>query len=134
MSTVHIPTKQRLLVKNREQGRCAMCQLRGAEWHHRRSRRVRDEHRHCACNGLWLCGTCHRWAHAEPVRSLPWGFVVSQYEATPFLVPYLRLGTEWLQATCGGLLQPLSADQVLVGTGGPPRLVRPLEADFGTGF
>jgi hypothetical protein len=44
-----IPTASREAVKSRDTGRCVRCWGVGSEWHHRRSRSVRDEHRHCPC-------------------------------------------------------------------------------------
>jgi len=66
----------------RERYLCARCGLKGGEWHHRRSRSVRDEHTHCPCNGVLLCSTCHRWCHTNPFQARAGGFVVSRY-ATP---------------------------------------------------
>lgn len=74
-----IPTVQRSLVKVRDNWRCVRCGGPGAEWHHRRSRSVRDEHQHCACNGVWLCTTCHRWVHANPFAARSTGFIVSRH-------------------------------------------------------
>lgn len=100
-----IPETSRVLVKNRDMHRCFRCGApagagRG-EWHHRRSRSVRDEHRHAACNGVWLCGTCHRWVHAHPFEARGKGLIVSRYSATPCLVPVLsHFG--WLVLACDG--------------------------------
>ena len=123
-SSNQIPTKRREQVKQRELGRCALCQLAGAQWHHRRSRRVRGPHRHCACNGVWLCPTCHRWAHSAVSEATAWGFVLSQFETEMFLVPYRRLGQSWMLPSCDGLLAPVPDDQVRVDGFGHPRLVQ----------
>ena len=81
-----IPTTKRLKVKVRERHRCLRCGGRGAEWHHRRSRSVRDEHQHCTCNGVWLCNTCHAWAHKHPFEARAVGLIVSRH-SLPFQVP-----------------------------------------------
>lgn len=78
-----IPEQSRELVKRRAMGRCLRCGGPGAEWHHRRSRSVRDSHRHCPCNGVWLCGTCHRWVHAHPFEAKADGLIVSKQVGEP---------------------------------------------------
>lgn len=78
-----IPTSRREQVKAREQGRCLRCAGRGAEWHHRRTRRVFDSHQHCPCNGVWLCHDCHAWVHAHPLEAAHSGFWVSRHQAEP---------------------------------------------------
>jgi 5-methylcytosine-specific restriction protein A len=122
MSGTQIPTQQRKRVKQRDGGRCARCQMVGAQWHHRRSRRVRDAHRHCACNGVWLCPTCHKWAHSEVFEATAWGFVLSQFETEMYLIPFRRLGQSWMLPSCDGLLQPVPDDRVRVDGFGHPRL------------
>lgn len=113
-----IPPESRHLVERREGMRCAICMGRGYEWHHRRSRRVRADHRHCACNGLLLCRTCHSWAHANPDESQAVGSIVSQWVDEPFLVP-LRTHSGWWQLRCDGRYRQLSeADVVTDGAGG----------------
>ena len=84
-----IPQEARNLVELRDFKRCLRCSGKGSEWHHRRSRRVRDEHQHCTCNGMLLCGTCHRWVHAHPFEARRFGFVVSSHESFPGNVPVL---------------------------------------------
>lgn len=78
-----IPEQSRELVKRRAMGRCLRCGGPGSEWHHRRSRSVRDSHRHCPCNGAWLCSTCHKWVHAHPFEAKAEGFIVSKYVSEP---------------------------------------------------
>jgi hypothetical protein len=80
-----IPDEARRLVKERDLLRCLRCGVPSphGEWHHRRSRRVVDTHTHCACNGVWLCGTCHRWAHAHPLLARHAGLIVSQHIRDP---------------------------------------------------
>jgi hypothetical protein len=114
------------MVQQREGGRCALCVGgRGVDWHHRRSRRVRADHRHCACNGLLLCRTCHSWAHANPDEAQAVGSVVSQWVDEPFLVP-LHTALGWWQLRCDGAYDPLTeADVVTDGMGGY-RISRPV--------
>jgi len=44
-------------------------------------------HRHCPCNGIWLCHTCHKHLHKNPEQATRLGFIVTSYEAQPFNVP-----------------------------------------------
>jgi 5-methylcytosine-specific restriction protein A len=75
-----IPASSRHKVRIRDQGRCARC---GApcdgQWHHRRSRSVRDLLTHSPANGLHLCATCHGWVHAHPFEARASGWIVSRY-------------------------------------------------------
>lgn len=113
-----IPPEQRALVEQRDRMRCAVCYGPGSHWHHRRSRRVRADHRHCACNGLLLCRTCHSWAHANPDEAQAVGTVVSQWVDEPFLVPF-RTTTGWWQVRCNGRYEPLREQDVVTdGVGG----------------
>lgn len=82
-----IPTQRREQVKAREMDRCFRCGGKGSEWHHRRSRSVRDTHTHCACNGVWVCKTCHDWAHAHPFDARSIGLIVSRHQRDPGTVP-----------------------------------------------
>lgn len=84
-----IPTRQRSLVKSREMSRCLRCgsPIITSECHHRRSKSVHDEHMHCPCNMVSLCGTCHRWVHAHPSEARRDGMIVSRHETTPGTVP-----------------------------------------------
>lgn len=82
-----IPERARLLVATRDRYLCVRCGMRGTEWHHRRTRSVRDSHTHCPCNGVLLCGICHRWVHANPFLARPTGLMVSRYCADPTDVP-----------------------------------------------
>ena len=101
-----------------------MCRGAGSEWHHRRSRSVRGGHRHCPCNGLLLCYVCHPDVHSHPTDARLKGLIVSRHVDFPGEVP-LRLRGQWWIASCEGLLQPLTADQVVVGTGGQPERLSP---------
>lgn len=92
-----IPQWSRTLVKNRAHGRCERCGIPAAngEWHHRRSRRVIDAHRHCACNGAWLCGGCHRQVHRQSEansNAKADGFILSQWVPEP---RSSRIATPW---------------------------------------
>jgi 5-methylcytosine-specific restriction protein A len=93
-----IPAKSRNLVRERAHHRCERCLSpapRG-EWHHRRGRSVVDGHTHCPCNGVWLCRTCHSWAHTNPTEARKAGWIVSRWVAVPGTVPITRqLGTTW---------------------------------------
>lgn len=113
-----IPDESRRLVEGRERMRCGRCHGPGREWHHRRSRRVRAAHRHCACNGVLLCGTCHRWAHANPEDARATGFVIQQWEDEPLHVPQFRTDGWWV-LVCDGTMKPLQLGDVQTdGVGG----------------
>jgi 5-methylcytosine-specific restriction protein A len=86
-----IPALARRLVKTRDKGRCLRCgsPTRNGEWHHRRSRRVTGPHRHHPCNGVWLCHTCHTWAHKHPDEARNEGLIVSQFIEDPGTIPVL---------------------------------------------
>lgn len=86
-----IPTASRLIVGDRDRNRCVRCGGRGYEWHHRRTRAVRDVHQHCACNGVLLCRTCHTWVHQHPAEARPLGLIVSKFNATPFAIPVVTV-------------------------------------------
>jgi hypothetical protein len=88
-----IPEWSRTKVKARDLNRCLRCgcpagEGRG-EWHHRRTRRVVDQHRHCPCNGAWLCFVCHAQVHAAPFEARAEGFIVSRHLSEPGLVPVI---------------------------------------------
>jgi 5-methylcytosine-specific restriction protein A len=78
-----IPTRSRELVIQRERSLCAGCRTHGSAWHHRRGRSVKDAHQHCPCNGVWLCVTCHTWAHANPFLARSRGWIVARYVTEP---------------------------------------------------
>lgn len=46
-----------------------------------------DEHRHCPCNGVWLCGVCHSTVHRSPEAARKDGWIVGRFVDKPFLVP-----------------------------------------------
>ena len=84
-----IPGHRRDQVKQRDDNRCFNCGVPTAhgDWHHRRSRSVRDEHQHCSCNGVWLCQTCHDWVHANPFEARRLGLIVSRHVTNPATQP-----------------------------------------------
>jgi hypothetical protein len=91
-----IPQWRREQVQDRDNGRCVRCGGRGSEWHHRRGRRVRDQHTHCSCNGVMLCRTCHSWVHANPLMAMPKGYIVSRYIQDPSCIPVVIVNSPWL--------------------------------------
>lgn len=106
-----IPGQSRKLVEQRDMRLCVRCGGRGAEWHHRRSRRVRDAHRHCACNGLYMCHTCHAWAHAHPRAAMARGLILPQWTTRPWLMP-VRIRGGWWVLRCTGVGVPLHDHEV----------------------
>lgn len=98
-----IPTKRREQVKARQNGRCLRCGCPNPnEWHHRRTRHVRDEHQHCSCNGVYLCTPCHHAVHHHDIVSARrLGFIVSRYVPLPYTVPVLSYG-ELITLDCEG--------------------------------
>lgn len=81
--------------------RCFMPIQTGA-WHHRRTRSVRDVHRHCPCNGVFLCHTDHAWVHAHPFEARQHGLIVTRHEPEPFTVPFRRGDGAWVLPNCTG--------------------------------
>lgn len=85
-------------MKVRDHHRCMRCLVPAptGQWHHRRSRSVRDQHQHCPCNGVWLCPTCHRWVHDHPVQARETGFIVSKFVTEPGSIPIVtNIGERW---------------------------------------
>src|SRR5262245_60262872 len=82
------PEAVRTTVRHRASHRCERCEVPApnGHLHHRRSRSVRDQHCHCACNLVWLCGTCHAWAHAHPWEAREAGWIVSRHVTEPTAV------------------------------------------------
>lgn len=89
MRATPVPAASRGQVRGRSQNRCERCgtPCQTGHWHHRRSRSVRDEHTHHACNGLWLCTTCHLWVHANPMAARAGGFILPRVAALPEQYP-----------------------------------------------
>lgn len=68
-----IPTRARELVWERQDRQCARCGNTGREIHHRMRRR---EGGHGVHNLVGLCGTCHRWVHANPKAAQEQGYII----------------------------------------------------------
>lgn len=102
--TKTIPQAKREQVQNRDGWLCCRCGVptRHGQWHHRRGRRVKDQHTHCSCNGVWLCDPCHDWVHDHPFEARNQGFIVTRHEAHPgaICVTAAQHGTVLL--TCDG--------------------------------
>jgi hypothetical protein len=120
-----IPTRSREIVARRSDGRCERCGGPGSDWHHRRRRRI-VEHRHCPCNGVRLCSTCHRWAHANPEAARASGFIVPSH-LRPQDVP-IRAHGMWWRHDCDGDFDDVDEADLVVAEGGP--VLRTL--DYGT--
>ena len=105
-----IPASSRTLVRGRDYNRCVRCNSPTPEghWHHRRSRSVVDLHQHRPCNGVWLCGTCHRWVHAHPFEARRKGWIVSRYTAAPCEVPVWATQHGWVLLGHDGGTSPAS--------------------------
>lgn len=95
-----IPTASRLLVDARDGHQCFLCGGRKAHWHHRRTRRIRDDHTHDTCNGLSLCTVCHAWAHAHPREAIKLGLILSRYVQRPWLHPVQHFRHGWVLLEC----------------------------------
>lgn len=79
-----IPTKARQVVRERQDGQCARCGNTYSDLHHRQRRR---EAGHGYEILVGLCGTDHKWAHANPVRAKEDGYIVDPYVADVTAVP-----------------------------------------------
>lgn len=98
------PERTRAMVRIRAHQRCERCLVPAAigHIHHRRSRSVRDKHRHCCCNLVWLCPTCHAEVHAHPFEARADGWIVSRHIETPSAVPLITaIGERILHCTGG---------------------------------
>lgn len=98
-----IPANSRRLVETRDAYHCVRCGIptMAGQWHHRRSRSVRDEHQHCPCNGIWLCATCHKWVHEHPFEARGHGWIVSRHKL-PNAEPLQNMRFGWVMLTCSG--------------------------------
>jgi hypothetical protein len=93
----------------RDHHRCLVCGMPGKDLHHRRSRSVRDEHTHCPCNLITLCGPGnnhgdHGWVHSHPFEAKANGWIVSRY-SDPTAEPVL-VRSEWVLLGCNALMEP----------------------------
>lgn len=79
-----IPTAIRDKVWARQNRQCCRCGGRGYEIHHRKRRR---EGGHSLGNCIGLCGTCHRWAHANPDKAKEQGYITGISVDDPSTVP-----------------------------------------------
>lgn len=68
-----IPTKAREVVRRRQNGQCMRCGNRYSDLHHRQRRR---EGGHSYENLVGLCGTCHKWVHANPAKARELGYII----------------------------------------------------------
>lgn len=105
----------RVLVRARDEHRCVVCGMRGLDWHHRRTKSVHDEHTHCPCNGITLCGPGnnhgdHGWVHGNPFEARAQGLIISRHETRmPFEVPvFIHPAGGWVLLTCEGQMLPSS--------------------------
>lgn len=110
MST-QIPARARVAVRERHQGRCERCGGPGAHWHHRKSRSVRGEHRHCICNGLWLCASCHTWAHANHDAAVEEGVIVPRWGEDPGDWSVLTYQGIRLRLGCDGTVSTVESEE-----------------------
>lgn len=69
------------------------------------------EHRHCVCNGLWLCRDCHAWAHAHPYAAIDEGTIVPRYSVHPggWSVQHYQGRRVWLH--CDGTLSTVETKE-----------------------
>jgi hypothetical protein len=97
----NIPTRSRHLVRQRDMVRCGRCgsPTTLGQWHHRRTRGEVRPHRHCPCNGVWLCPACHVRVHQNPEASRDLGFIVSRHEDDPRQWP-IKMWHGWVMLTC----------------------------------
>lgn len=95
-----IPTKSRLLLKQRDDGHCLMCGVNGTDLHHRRRRRVKDEEQHAPSNLVTLCRRDHQWVHANPREAQAKGLILPHNTEYPHLEPVTTfMGRVWLTTT-----------------------------------
>lgn len=98
----------RLAIHLRSGGLCELCgdpiSVASMEGHHRRSRSVPGDHRHCPCNALALCGRCHHGpqVHAGPTRAKEIGTIVSRHSVEEPSAVLVRLRTGRVQLNCDG--------------------------------
>ena len=104
MADKDIPSLNRVRVRVRDMHTCVRCFVptHDGQWHHRRTRSVRDVHRHCTCVGIYLCVTDHAWVHAHPLEARRLGLIVSRHERNPWTIPFKRGDGAWVLPDCRG--------------------------------
>lgn len=108
MAGLKIPNSTRLRVQARDGGRCVVCRMPGRDLHHRRTRSVRDEHTHCPCDLVTLCGPGnnhgdHGWTHGNPFEARSMGLIIGRHSPLlPYQVPVLITGLGWTLLACDG--------------------------------
>lgn len=94
-----IPTRARVVVRERDNGQCLRCGGHAQEVHHRRRRR---EGGHSYEVLVSMCSPCHRWAHGEPAAALAAGFRVSVHDPDVAGVPLATfMGSVFLEVDGG---------------------------------
>lgn len=92
-----IPKANQQIVQGRAFGRCERCLTAtlSGDHHHRRVRGMggsKAPDRHDPSNLVWLCRSCHNWAHGNPVVATAAGFIVPRSSGTrPLDVPITDL-------------------------------------------
>lgn len=97
----------RLVIYARSLGRCEACgkslNIANMEGHHRRSQGVKGPHRHCPCNALALCSSCHHDdVHEQPEEARELGRILSKLSTTPPAEESVDIQGRRLFLTCGG--------------------------------
>lgn len=87
-----IPTAARKRVKERQNSQCARCGNLYSELHHRQRRR---DGGHGDENLVGLCGTDHKWAHANPARAKEHGYIVAPHVDDVSTIP-IKTFMGWL--------------------------------------
>ncbi len=110
MKATAISASARRLVQVRDRFHCVHCGAGtvNGQWHHRRSRSIRDELTHSPANGVYLDSGCHSWLHAHPFEARAVGLIVSRY-AIPTEVPFLRYDNTWILPDCNGFYRMADA-------------------------
>lgn len=101
-----IPSKMRTVIRARDNNQCQRCGLAGTEIHHRRSRRTRDQHTHCACSLILLCSDCHRHVTVAVADARLEGMAVSIHDEFPGQTPVCTF-MGWVRMGCDGTVTHL---------------------------